>query len=355
MASNLRKKLPADTTLYVFDINPDTIQRLRHEFGSYGKIEAASSPRDMANKVGTLLSSLPADPHVKKVYLDEKDGIIAAEKNPDRLIIECSTIQIEFTQELGKKIMGAGLGSFADATVSGGMWGANAGTLSFMVGHAGPAARAGGTATDTVVGKQIHDALSLVGTPSTITFCGGLGMGQVAKIAHNYITLGNNLVATEGMAIGLKYGIDKRALFKCIREGTADSWVMGLEQPVPGLVPDAPSSNRYKRAFGPELSVKDLSLGIQAARNVGIDPSAGEVALKAFEVVKADSRTKVSFPRFVALFFYSLSLRSLIMRDDPNIMSLGSRPHIPLASRIWEFGRMGKGQPSQGKPRQTLS
>lgn len=289
MASNLRKKLPASTALWVYDINNETIQRLKHEFGRYGKIKVASSPRDMANKVGTLLSSLPADPHVKKVYLDDKDGVITATKNPERLIIDCSTIQIEFTQEVGRKIMDAGQGSFTDATVSGGMWGANAGTLSFMVGHAEPTTGDGDT-----VGRRIHEVLSLVGVPSTITFCGGLGMGQVAKIAHNYITLANNVVATEGMAIGLKYGIDKKALFKCIREGTADSWVMGLEQPVPGLVPDAPSSNRYKRAFGPELSVKDLSLGIKAARNVGVNPSAGEVALKAFEVVKADPRTKVS-------------------------------------------------------------
>ncbi|EMT67723.1 Putative 3-hydroxyisobutyrate dehydrogenase, mitochondrial [Fusarium odoratissimum] len=114
---------------------------------------------------------------------------------------------------------------------------------------------------------------------------------QIAKIAHNYITLANNLVATEGMAIGLKYGIDKKALFKCIREGTANSWVMGLEQPVPGLVPEAPSSNKYKRAFAPALSVKDLTIGIEAAKKVGIAPTAGEAAIKAFREVDADPRT----------------------------------------------------------------
>lgn len=119
-------------------------------------------------------------------------------------------------------------------------------------------------------------------------------MGQVAKIAHNYITLANNLVATEGMAIGLKYGIDKNALFKCIRKGTANSWLMGLEQPVPGLVPEAPSSNNYKRAFAPALSVKDLTIGINAAKSVGINPSAGEAAIAAFRAVDADHRTHVS-------------------------------------------------------------
>ncbi|KAI8680898.1 hypothetical protein NCS55_00338500 [Fusarium keratoplasticum] len=286
MAATLRKKLPSSTTLHVFDINQEVIQRLINEFGSYGKIEVASSAKDLVSKVGTLLSSLPAGPHVRKVYLDPENGVIAGSKNPDRLLIECSTIEIESTKELGKTIIDAGLGTFVDATVSGGMWGANAGTLSFMVGHADPT----DNPTDKV-GKRIFETLSLVGVPSTITFCGGLGMGQVAKIAHNYITLANNLVATEGMAIGLKYGIDKKALFKCIREGTANSWVMGLEQPVPGLVPEAPSSNNYKRAFAPALSVKDLTIGINAAKKVGVNPTAGEAAIKAFREVDADTRT----------------------------------------------------------------
>ncbi|CAH0015667.1 unnamed protein product [Clonostachys rhizophaga] len=286
MASNLRKKIPASSTLHVLDLDQTIIQRLINEYGSYGKIEAASSAKDLVTKVGAgvVLSSLPAGPHVRKVYLDPENGVIAAAKNPERLIIECSTIEIEFTQELGKTIIDAGLGHFVDATVSGGMWGANAGTLSFMIGHPEP------TEGDKV-GKRIYDSLSFVGVPSTLAFCGGLGMGQVAKIAHNYITLSNNLVATEGMAIGLKYGIDKKALFKCIREGTANSWVMGLEQPVPGLVPDAPSSNNYKRAFAPALSVKDLTIGINAAKKVGIAPTAGEAAIKAFREVDADPRT----------------------------------------------------------------
>ncbi|OGM49574.1 hypothetical protein ABOM_001654 [Aspergillus bombycis] len=284
MASNLRKKLPSSHTLYVFDLNQEVIQRLINEFGHFGKIEVTSSAKELTMRVGTVLSSLPAGPQVRKVYLDPDNGVIAATKDSGRLLIECSTIEIESTQELGKTIFNAGLGTFVDATVSGGMWGANAGTLSFMVGHAEP------TETD-LVGRRIFETLSLVGEASTITFCGGLGMGQVAKIAHNYITLANNLVATEGMAIGLKHGIDKNALFKCIREGTANSWVMGLEQPVPGLVSDAPSSNNYRRAFAPALSVKDLTIGIDAAKRVGINPTAGEAAIKAFRVVDADPRT----------------------------------------------------------------
>lgn len=287
MASNLRKRLPSSTTLQVCDINADLCQRLINEFGSYGKVEVASSPKDLASKCRTVLSSLPSSAAVRKVCLDGETGLIAAPQDSDRLILECSTIEIETTQELGEKIMKAGAGTFVDATVSGGAWGANAGTLSFMVGHPEP------TDSDEI-GRRVLETLSLVGVPKTIQFCGRLGMGQVAKIAHNYICIANLLAATEGMALGLKYGIDKMALWKSITDGAADSWIMHYEQPVPGIIEDSPASRGYQRAFAAVLGLKDLGIAINAAKKVGIDPTAGQAAYNAFEKVHNDPRTRVS-------------------------------------------------------------
>ena len=181
MASNLRKKLPSATTLQIHDVNAAACQRFIDEFSSHGKIEVALSPRDLASRCSMVLSSLPAGPEVRQVYLDPENGIIAASQDADRLMIECSTIEIEATQEIGQTVMKAGLGNFVDATVSGGVWGAIGGTLSFMVGHAEPS-------ESDMVGKHILETLSLVGTPEKIQFRGGLGMGQVAKIAHNYVS-----------------------------------------------------------------------------------------------------------------------------------------------------------------------
>lgn len=287
MASNLRKKLGPETTVYVYDVIEAASRRFVDEFGSHGKIEIVSSPADLANKCRTVLSSLPAGKHVTEVYTGGDQCVLKAEKNADRLIIDCSTIEIELTQEIGKTIMDAGLGTFVDATVSGGVWGANGGTLTFMVGHSKP------TDAD-LIGHRVWDILSLVGQRDKIRFCGGLGMGQVAKIAHNYVSLCNNVTATQGMALGLKYGIDKRVLWECMTDGTANSWVMGLEQPVPGLVPEAPSSNGYRRAFAPALSLKDLGIAVKSAEKVGINPTVGKVAIEAFSVVDNDSRTKVT-------------------------------------------------------------
>lgn len=234
-----------------------------------------------------MLSSLPSTKIVRAVYLDAENGVIAASKDSERLILECSTIEIEATQEIGRTVIEAGVGQFVDTTVSGGVWGANSGTLSFMVGHAKP------TEGD-AIGQRIFEALSLVGMPSKIRFCGGLGMGQVAKIAHNYVCLCHNLVASEGMALGMRYGIDKKALWECMTDGSADSWVQHYEQPVPGIVPEAPSSNGYRRAFGAQLSLKDLGIAIEAAKRVDLQPTVGEVAFRAFQRVDEDPRTKVS-------------------------------------------------------------
>lgn len=287
MAKNLRQKLPSSTTLYIFDINKAASERLVKEHGSHGRIEVATSPKHLANQCKTILSSVPNGTAVRSIFLTPETGVIAAEKNANRLIIECSTIEIEAVQEIGKTIMDAGLGSYVDAPVSGGIWGANDGTLSFMVGYKE-------LSTGDALANRIVETLSLVGDMQVTNFCGGLGMGQVAKIAHNYITLCNNVAATEGMALGLKYGIDKKVLWKVITKGTANSWVMGLEQPVPGLVEQAPSSNGYKRAFGPELSVKDLVIAVRSAKRVGIAPTAGQNALPLFERAVADDRTKVN-------------------------------------------------------------
>lgn len=287
MASNLRKKLTSSATLQVYDINSASCQRLVNEYSSYGKVEVASSPKDLTTKCRTVLTSLPSSASVREVFLNSDNGVIAASKTSDRLILECSTIEIETTKEIGQTIMDAGLGAFVDATVSGGMWGANEGTLSFMIGHAEPT-------EDDVVSKRIFETLSLVGLPNKLQFCGSLGMGQVAKIAHNYVSLANNLVAAEGMALGLRYGIDKKALWKCMTDGTANSWVMHLEQPVPGLVDEAPSSNGYRRAFAARLSLKDLRIAVNSARRVGLDPTAGEAAIRMFEKVDNDPRTTVS-------------------------------------------------------------
>lgn len=290
MAGNVRKKMPSSATLHIFDVNDEACQRFVSSFGVYGLIEIAASSKEVANKSATIISMVPMDHHAQAVYLDPDTGVIAASKDPNRLILECSTIAITTTQEIGEKVLSAVRGTYVDTPVSGGVRGAEAGTLSFFCGHHG--------AVDTdPVAKRVRDTVAWMGTTERINFCGGLGNGLVCKIANNYLLLSNLAVAAEGMAFGIRYGVDKETLYKSIQGSSGGSWALSFANPVPGIVPGSASTNGFKAGFTSRLCVKDINLAIKAAQHVGIDTTLGKVAAMHFEKADQDPRTTVSYLR----------------------------------------------------------
>lgn len=118
MASNIRKKIPADAILYINDINASASERFRAEYGSLGPIEIVQTAREAAENAQVLISIVPGGQDVKTVYLDEKNGVIAAKKDSQRLMLECSTIDVESTKEVGRQLKNEGLGVYIDAPVS---------------------------------------------------------------------------------------------------------------------------------------------------------------------------------------------------------------------------------------------
>jgi 3-hydroxyisobutyrate dehydrogenase-like beta-hydroxyacid dehydrogenase len=118
MASNIRQKIPSTITLYINDINVSACTRFQSEYYSYGPIEIVSSAREAAENAKILISIVPGAEDVKKVYLDTENGVIAARKYEDRIMLECSTIDVASTKEVGKKLMEKGLGVYIDAPVS---------------------------------------------------------------------------------------------------------------------------------------------------------------------------------------------------------------------------------------------
>ena len=118
MAGNLRKKIPSSTTLYVNDVDVATCDRFVQEFDSFGPIQVVASAKEAASNAKTVVSMVPAAKHVHSVYLDEKTGVINAPRDSKRLLLECSTIDIDSTKEIGLRIMAAGLGTYVDAPVS---------------------------------------------------------------------------------------------------------------------------------------------------------------------------------------------------------------------------------------------
>ena len=118
MAGNLRKKTPASTTLYVNDVDEAICDRFARDFDSFGPVQVVESAKEAASNAKTVVSMVPATRHVQAVYLDENTGIINAPKDSERLLLECSTIDIDSTKEIGLRIMAAGLGAYVDAPVS---------------------------------------------------------------------------------------------------------------------------------------------------------------------------------------------------------------------------------------------
>lgn len=289
MAGNVRKKMPSSATLHVFDVVPAACERFVGSFGSFGPIEIARTSKEVAEQSQTVISMVPNGDNAKEVYLDPQNGVIAASKNADRLMLECSTIGVKVTQDIGKAVMDAGQGVYVDTPVSGGVAGAEAATLSFMVGFQA-------SLRSDPLGKRIQEVISFMGAPDRITFCGDLGTGLVCKTVNNYIGLSNMVTAAEGMAFGIKHGVDKMTLYKCIKGSSGDSWVMDFAQPVPGIHAKSASTNGFRPTFTPRLCVKDVSLALEAAKETGIEASMGEAALKAFKKTNDDPRTTVSSP-----------------------------------------------------------
>ncbi|KAK3208409.1 hypothetical protein GRF29_77g609501, partial [Pseudopithomyces chartarum] len=217
MASNIRKKMSTDATLYINDINSSACVRFKDEHSSYGNIEIVSTAREAANDANVVISIVPGASDVKQVYLDETHGVIAATKNSERILCECSTIDVQTTREVGEKLKAAGLGTYIDTPVSGGVPAAERGDLSLLIGHPPPS-------PSNPTHTRLSTTLSMIGSPPKFFYLTTLGAGLTAKISNNYLS-GTILLATaEALAIGVAQGLDPKQLYSVIRASTGQSW-----------------------------------------------------------------------------------------------------------------------------------
>ena len=121
MASNVRKSMPHECVLYIFDVNTSVCQKFKQDFGSYGDIEIVQEAKNTAENSVAVVSMLPSAAIVRETFLDSSKGVIAARKNSDRVLLECSTIDSTSAQDIGEKTMAAGSGVYIDAPVSVGL------------------------------------------------------------------------------------------------------------------------------------------------------------------------------------------------------------------------------------------
>ncbi|MFE0171334.1 3-hydroxyisobutyrate dehydrogenase [Streptomyces sp. NPDC059002] len=229
-------------------------------------VEAAGSAADAAAAADVVITMLPAGRHVLGLYKDE--GLLAAAR-PGTLFIDCSTIDVADARGAHEAAAGAGMRAL-DAPVSGGVVGAEAGTLTFMAGG-GEAEFAEAEALLAVMGKKaVH--------------CGGPGAGQAAKICNNMILGISMLAVSEAFVLGESLGLSHQALFDVASTASGQCWALTVNCPVPGPVPASPANRDHRPGFAAPLMAKDLGLAASAARAGGVQ---AELGLKAAELYAA--------------------------------------------------------------------
>ncbi|RDV01363.1 3-hydroxyisobutyrate dehydrogenase [Undibacter mobilis] len=248
------------------DVNPASVAKLK---------EAGAAPVEFAHvaaaRADVVITMLPAGKHVRDVYLGA-NGIIAA-ANPGTLLIDCSTIDVDTARAVAAEAEAKGL-FMVDAPVSGGVGGASAGTLTFMV---------GGTAQ---AFQRAEPILQKMG--KTIVHAGGAGTGQAAKICNNMI-LGISMIAvSEAFVMAEKLGLDHQKLFDISSKSSGQCWSLTTYCPVPGPVPTSPANRNYEPGFTVAMMLKDLRLAQEAARAVGANAEMGAKAERLYSAY-ADS------------------------------------------------------------------
>ncbi|KAF1810399.1 3-hydroxyisobutyrate dehydrogenase mitochondrial precursor [Eremomyces bilateralis CBS 781.70] len=280
MAKNLRARIPAEDVLIIQDINTAATKQFVEEAGIQ-KIKVADTVRQVAEEAETIITALPEPQHVKAVYsamLDPPTLLTSTSIQSPRLFIDSSTIDITTSAEVAALAQGSKQGIFIDAPMSGGVVGAQAGTLSFMVGCE-PEHLERASAVLMMMGKRV-------------LHLGRQGAGLKGKLANNYLLALNNLATAEAMNMGVQWGLEPKALANMINLSTGKCWPSEVNNPVPGVVEAAPSSRGYEGGFGVGLANKDLKLALKDAHEAGVKIVLGDVAKQLYDAVEKDEKCK---------------------------------------------------------------
>ena len=192
---------------------------------------------------------LPNGDLVKRCYAD-----ILPVAKPGTLFIDSSTISVDDARDVNKLAAGHGFDQL-DAPVSGGVKGAVAGTLAFMVGGSDVAVDAARPVLDPMAGKVVH--------------CGSAGAGQAAKVCNNMVLAVQQIAVGEAFVLAEKLGLSAQSLFDVITGATGNCWAVHTNCPVPGPVPTSPANNDFKPGFATALMNKDLGLAMAAVSSTG--------------------------------------------------------------------------------------
>ena len=226
-------------------------------------VQPAASAAEAAKDKDVVVTMLPHSAALVAVA-DEIIPVMTA----GSCLLDCSTIDVETSRQVADKALAAGLHA-ADAPVSGGVGGADAGTLTFMVGGSEAAFSLALPLFDVMGQKAVH--------------CGDNGAGQAAKICNNMILAVTMIGTCEAFVLADRLGLSREKLFDVVSTSSGYSWVMNAYCPAPGIGPKSPADNDYQPGFSADLMLKDLRLSQQAAALVDADTPMGAAATQLYQ------------------------------------------------------------------------
>ena len=247
-----------------------------------GVARAANGP-EAAKGAEVVVTMLPDGAILRKVAAE----LIPA-MDQGAVLLDCSTVDVDSARAVAEQAAEAGLMAL-DAPVSGGVGGAQAGTLTFMVGGPDDAYARALPLFEIMGQKAVH--------------CGPAGNGQAAKICNNMILGATMIVTCEAFALADKLGLSRQAMFDVVSTSSGQSWSLTTYCPAPGIGPASPSDNEYAPGFAAELMLKDLRLSQQAAESHDADTPLGLAAMRLYaRFVEEEGGTGKDFsamlPRF---------------------------------------------------------
>lgn len=285
MAANL---LRAGYRVKVFDLVPQTMTKLA-ELGA----KVANSALDAADQADVVISMLPAGKHVQALYLgnDKQVGINTVLK-PGCLVIDSSTIDAASAQRVGEALAEQNI-AFIDAPVSGGVGGATAGTLTFIVGGEASAYQRALPVLQNM-GKNIFHA-------------GPLGAGQIAKICNNMLLSVLMVGTSEALQLAINNGLDPKVVSDIMLQSSGRNWALELYNPCPDILPNAPSSKGYQGGFMTDLMKKDLGLAMDTARQSQSSTPMGALAQSLYSIHSLQGHGQLDFSSIFSMFSQSKS------------------------------------------------
>lgn len=242
-------------------------------------VEVADSAAAAVEGAAVVVTMLPNGELVLAVY-DEVLPVAA----PGTLFIDSSTISVDDAREAARRADAAGHRAL-DAPVSGGVVGAGAGTLTFMVGGADADVAAAQDVLTPMAGRVVH--------------CGDAGAGQATKVCNNLMLAVSMVGVSEAFALGEQLGLDPQRLFDVTSTATARCWALDTNCPVPGPVPTSPANRDFSGGFASALMAKDLGLAMDAVSSTGSQARVGELVAEIYRGHAAGDGARLDFSSII--------------------------------------------------------